>query len=171
MRSTHAGERGRKCLVGPNEQRKWQEEHMEGTGGFRGCAGIWADPRQGPAVLPLLLGVPLCPARGAAEEMEPEPPALHSTGSAGTKQLPAAPCGCPGWVLLCLSLAGGCWGHVWGLGLKWELKATNGDTHMECPSCRSTPGGGGGMDGEGTQNRTSRTLCVRDNVIFGLSSW
>lgn len=41
-RGMRGGEGGEKCLVWPKEQRQWQEEHTEGTGGSRGCAGIWA---------------------------------------------------------------------------------------------------------------------------------
>lgn len=95
----------------------------------------------------------------------PQPPALHSMGGVGHK---AAPCGCPGWVLLCFVPGWRVLGAVFGIwNSTWELKTANGNTHVESPNCRSTPEEGGGMDGEGKQNKTSRTLCVRDYLICG----
>lgn len=162
------GEGGKKCLVGPKEQRKWQEEHMEGTGGSRGCAGIWAVPRQGPALPSLLFGVPPCPnpgGRGRRWYHSHQPFTAHT-------ELPAAPGGSLGWVLLCFVPGWGMLGAVSGVwSSTWELKITNGDTCMECPSCRSTRGEGGEMDGEGKQNQTGMIFCVNDDLICGSSFW
>lgn len=151
--------RGRreKVFVGPKEQRKWQEEYMEGTGGFRGCVGIWAMPRHGPALPDSAPWGPPCPSRG---KMGPQAPALHrrcwpQSSSVWVPGLaPAVFCA---W----LDGAGGC---VWGVELDLGAETTNGDTHMESPSCRSTPG-------EGKQNKTSTILRVSDDLICGWSFW
>lgn len=172
MKSTHGGEGGKKCLVGPKEQRKWQEEHMEGTGGSRGCAGIWAVPRQGPALPSLLLGVPPCPNPGGSGRRwyhSHQPLTARAVLAAKSSlQLQVGPragsrCFVPVWGML--GAVSGVWSST------WELKTANGDIRMESPSCGSTPGEGGEMDGEGKQNQTSMILCVNDYLTCGSGFW
>lgn len=130
MRRTHGGEGGEKCLVRPKEQRKQQEEHMEGTGGFRGYAGIWAVPRQGSVNSCLCsLGFPPARARGGQQEgIAPQPPALHSLGwGVGHKAAPSSSM----WVLrlgpavFCPWLEGA-GGRVWGLEPNLEAENNKG---------------------------------------------
>lgn len=122
MKSTHGGEGGKKCLVGPKEQRKWQEEHMEGTGGSRGCADIWAVPRQGPALPSLLLGVPPCPNPGGSGRRwyHSHQPLTARVVTKSSLQLQVGP---RAGSCCVLSLAGSCW-ELFG-GLELNLGAEN----------------------------------------------
>lgn len=156
MRSTHGGKGREKCLVGPKEQWKRQEEHMEGTGGFRGCAAIRAVPRQVLSFLTLLLGVPPCPGPGGSRRRlchSHQP--FTARGGLATKQLQGVPGLGPAVFCPCLEGAGAMSG-VWSS--TWKMKIMKGDTHMESPSCRNTPGEGGEMDGEGKQDQND-SVC------------
>lgn len=155
MRCTHGGEGGEKCLVGPKEQRKQQEEHMEGTGGFRGYAGIWAVPRQGSVNSCLCsLGFPPARAREGSRRGSHHSHQIFTAwgGGLATKQLPAVPCGCLGWVLLCFVPGWRVLGAVSGVwSPTWKLKTTKGDTHMESHF--------GGRRGKGWGRQTKQDHC------------
>lgn len=84
-----------------------------------------------------------------------------SQGVLATKQLRV---GAQAGSCCVLSLAGGCWGCVWGVELNLGAEKADGDTHMESSSGRSTPG-------EGKQNRTRTILCVNDDLICGSRFW
>lgn len=100
MRSTHGEEGGEKCLVRPKEQRKWQEEHMEGTGGSLGCADILPPGRVLPFPFLCSLGLPPARAGGQQQEMGGDGTTGTSPAQLGGVSHEAAPCVCPGWLLL-----------------------------------------------------------------------
>lgn len=144
-----------------------------GNGRVPGLCGHLGSPQAGSCPsFSAPWGSPLPEPGGQREEVVPQSPAPHSTGGVGHKELPAAPGGSPGWVLLCFVPGWELLGAVSGVrSSTWELKTANGDTRMESPSCGSTPGEGGEMDGEGKQNQTSMILCVNDYLICGSGFW
>lgn len=76
-------------------------------------------------------------------------------GGLATKQLQGVPGLGPAVFCPCLEGAGAMSG-VWSS--TWKMKIMKGDTHMESPSCRNTPGEGGEMDGEGKQDQND-SVC------------
>lgn len=124
MKNTQGSEGGKNQIVAPKEQRKWQEEYMEGRRGSRGCAGIGQSPGRVLASLPLLLGVPPCPSPGGnGRRWHPSPQPFTAQEGVGHKAAPNSSVWVPGLspAVFCpwLEDAGG---HVWGLELNLGAK-------------------------------------------------
>lgn len=145
-----------------------------GNGRVPGLCWHLGSPQAGSCqFLPLILGVPPCPSPGGSRRRSHPSHQPFTARGAGlaTKQLPAAPCGCSGWLLLCFVPVWRVLGSVSGVwSSTWKLKTAKGHAHMASPRCRSTAGEGGEMDGEGKQNKTSIILYVSDD-LSGSSFW